>query len=444
MKLKKFDFKLPDEDKRKKKIILTSISVITIILILTIASTFAYYQSIDNQNPIEAQVGEFNSADVILSVVIDGQVSSSFPDRWSGYLSSNVTCDKGASGKWNNVKWSIEIENVTQSKTTCNVFFTTQPVLKDLMLAQFGGESAIEIAPTNTFNTASVATTKAMYKMEDDYGDSYYYRGAKTLLDNNLIFAGYQWKIVRINGDGSIRIIYNGECPNNTCAINTVGTTTQLYGNVYSFNATATQNTHLGYMYGSDGSTIVGAQTNTIASAIKTYVETWYVNRIEVQGANITDKINETLFCNDRQIISGLGSNNVATNYAAYGRLYTNKTPTLKCAQQNDKFTLSDGSLGNADLIYPIGLISADEVALAGMNYGVSNSTNYLNTNQNFWTMTPSRMYQGAASMWIATSGGELNFASVAASIGTRVVLSLKPEVLVTGDGSATNPFKVI
>ena len=127
MKLKKFDFKLPRDELRKKKIIITSISAIALILIITIASTFAYYQSIENQNPINTSVGEFSSGDVIFAVTIDGVPSNTFPVKGGVYISSSVICDKGAAGIWNNNEWTIIVSNLTQSKTTCTINFIDNP-----------------------------------------------------------------------------------------------------------------------------------------------------------------------------------------------------------------------------------------------------------------------------------------------------------------------------
>ena len=123
MKLKKFDFKLQIEEARKKKIMFMGISAIALILIITIASTFAYYQSIENQNPINTSVGTFSSGDVIFAVTIDGVQSNTFPIKGEGYISNSVTCDKGATGVWNNKDWTIVVSNLTQSKTKCNIEF---------------------------------------------------------------------------------------------------------------------------------------------------------------------------------------------------------------------------------------------------------------------------------------------------------------------------------
>ncbi|MFA7120141.1 MAG: hypothetical protein WC277_01535 [Bacilli bacterium] len=77
--------------------------------------------------------------------------------------------------------------------------------LTDAIFETYGGSSSITAAPVGTFGNINGETENVMYKMEDDYGMSYYLRGAKDYVNNNIIFAEHQWKIVRINGDGSVR-----------------------------------------------------------------------------------------------------------------------------------------------------------------------------------------------------------------------------------------------
>ena len=111
-----------------------------------------------------------------------------------------------------------------------------ETALGNEILAQYGGKDNIAEAPAGTFDNINGSTDNLMYKMEDDYGMSYYLRGAKDYVNNNIIFAEHQWKIVRINGDGSIRLIYNGTCPNNSCTINSTGTATQIGTSAYNTN----------------------------------------------------------------------------------------------------------------------------------------------------------------------------------------------------------------
>ncbi len=57
-------------------------------------------------------------------------------------------------------------------------------------------------------NVETNASKSGLYKAEDDDGASFYYRG---VVNNNwLEFGGFYWRIIRINGDGSIRMIYSG------------------------------------------------------------------------------------------------------------------------------------------------------------------------------------------------------------------------------------------
>ena len=61
-----------------------------------------------------------------------------------------------------------------------------------------------------TVNVTDIEDTLSLVcSAPDDYGTSYYYRGNVT--NNYVKFAGFYWRILRINGDGSIRMIYAGD-----------------------------------------------------------------------------------------------------------------------------------------------------------------------------------------------------------------------------------------
>jgi len=453
MKLKKFNFKLPRDEARKKKIMLTSISAITLILIITIASTFAYYQSIENQNPINTSVGEFSSGDVIFAVTLDGISSKKFPKKTDGYIASSVVCDKGAIGEWDAYKWGALTYNLSESGTKCNVDFTSDSSLKNTIILYNGGVSAIEAKGSPALNVVPNATTSGIYATDDEYGTSYYYRGLRTSLSNNIIFAGFQWKIVRINGDGSIRLIYNGTEAqfNSAKTMNTTGVNTQIGES--AFNSSNSANRFIGYMYGG-GSSYISEHSNNANSGIKAYLDTWYVNNIESKGATITSAIADNLFCNDRQLgrnypgaptsddgWNGTGYGSSYTIYAPFYRHQTNASnpiPTLLCAQKNDRFTVSDATIGNASLTYPIGLITADEVV-----YGGRGNDQYLVTNQIFWTMSPFTSGNNNVNVYVVAANGGLTNGPVVTR-GVRAVLNLKPSAKVIGSGTDFDPFKVI
>ena len=102
--------------------------------------------------------------------------------------------------------------------------FTT---LSDCMLVMNSHETSVEIAKTNiaakgTPDFSKTATTdEGLFTAEDDDGASYYYRGA--VKNNYVSFAGFMWRIIRQNGDGSIRMIYSGKTTSDTGEATTIG-----------------------------------------------------------------------------------------------------------------------------------------------------------------------------------------------------------------------------
>jgi len=336
----------------------------------------------------------------------------------------------------------ITIEASASDASVCDVM--DKSILNNAILCQQDGKKSIEAKGNPAFNVVPTAQTSGIYATEDEYGMSYYYRGERETLANNLIFAGFQWKIVRVNGDGSVRIIYNGTETqfNSASTMNTTGVNTQVGTN--AFNAQMLDNRHVGYIFGNSTATLVDVQTNTNNSAAKTYLDNWYRDNIQILATTITDKLTDNLFCNDRSVSSGTGILGSAT-YAPYIRHYTNRTnptPTLKCAQQNDRFTVSDTAIGNGALTYPIGLITADEIAYGGNVYSFGNVNQYLSTSQSFWTMTPSNSTGKDGDIWSLYSSGVLYADFNNYTYGIRPVLNLRENMQVTsGDGSATNPF---
>ena len=159
----------------------------------------------------------------------------------------------------------------------------------------------------------------------------------------------------------------------------------------------------------------------------------------------------QILFCNDRQLRSevggaatGTGYGTSNTFYAAYYRLDTTKTPNIKCGLKNDRFTANDTTIGNGALTYPIGLLTPDEAALAGMKAYTSNSTNYLYTNQVWWSFSPYRVNSyGHAYVWRLRVSGDLENYRPNVACEVRPGVNLKPNVKASGAGTVDKPYIV-
>ena len=149
-----------------------------------------------------------------------------------------------------------------------------------------------------------------------------------------------------------------------------------------------------------------------------------------------------TGFCNDRTPSSGTGTGTTKAFYAAYNRLDTNKKPSFKCTNSSDLFTIRSSNKGNKALQYPIGLITADEVAYAGGVDGRSNTSYYLYADQDYWTMSPRSFDNSGAYMFRAGSG--ISNTTVNRAYGVRPVINLKADVTISsGDGTASNPYVI-
>ena len=252
----------------------------------------------------------------------------------------------------------------------------------------------------------------------------YYYRGN---VDNHVLFANFCWRIVRTTETGGVKLIYNGVPSSGQCN-NTGGTTKIDYS---EFNSTYKDAKYAGYMYGNS----IDDTANTTDSTIKTAIDTWYENNM----TSYTSQLEDTVFCNDRSYTTS-GS---YLYFGAYTRLYTNKTPTLKCQNTRDKFTTSTSN-GNGALTYPVGLITADEMAYAGGVVYLSNSSFYLESG--FWTLSPAIYYGGYISNFLVINAGSICFPDKGddAYTGIRPVLSLKQGTTISsGSGTATDPFIV-
>ena len=310
----------------------------------------------------------------------------------------------------------------------------------------------------NLQNNSTIASnqgdgTKGIYSAEDDFGTSYYFRG--TVENNYVKFANYYWRIIRINGDGSIRMIYAGTTAHangyddSSANDMSIGTS--------AFNSSYNDNTYVGYKIGSTGSsTYANTHSNAGNSTIKTYIDNWYETNLKEYKYYLKD----TIYCNDRKVVNinnvggmtltgdGTGTNESA--YAGFDRIYVSHSPTLKCENKNDRFTVNN-TIGNMELVYPIALATSDELVYAGatgldpatMTY-ITNTEFYLYKGDFYWTMTPFAFAGGYAGVDSLSGNGYVNDdLDVSNYRGVRPVVSLRSDAILWGSGTMNDPFVI-
>ena len=374
--------------------------------------------------------------------------------------------------------YDIRNFNPYKEGTLADAIFSNSKIIKNNISPKFTGMATKE---------------EGLYPAEDDYGYSWYFRGAQT--NNYVSFAGFTWRIVRINGDGSVRLILDGTLDKVTaCDDETICTTS-------AFNSNKDDNAYVGYMYGLVGVTsdnVCVLETNGVKSIAtditdKTsctgeWISGYDATHMNINNSTIKDKLDsfyvkylkssenylaDTMFCGDKSLAdTKIGTENTAlgyginqTYYAATERLYFSEQtsnigeafPTLKCANDEinnysrytvDKY-LINGIETNGDLTYPIALLTADELVLAGA-WGegevedVLNESYYLYNEENLatrWTtMTPYANYMSSSNLFISyIDDYSLEVGSVnTRTRGVRPVINLNANVLVdAGNGTS-------
>ena len=310
-------------------------------------------------------------------------------------------------------------------------------------------------APITTPGAAiSTADEALLASTEDDYGTSYYFRGAVT--NNYVEFANKCWRIVRVGGDGSVKLILHNDNtagsanPCDAANNSTSAAFARYNGTTYTsaFNSSYNDNAYVGFKYGTPGSsTYEATHANTNNSTILTNLETWYNNNLKTYA----DAIADTVWCNDKTNVTdttydpwsmtpnGLGFGTNKTYYGATQRLVSasgsagGTGPSLKCNGELSKINSK------------VGLITADELALAGYAYAQNNTTTYLQENATdtwWWSLSPNDFNGSYASVWNVDGGyGSFDYGYVYGANGVRPSISLKSTTNVSGEGTSSSPF---
>ena len=389
----------------------------------------------------------------IIGVYINDEYSNSVPLKDSGYYVDKIECDNNSSGEWDYVSWGLLTTNMSK-KSKCNVYFRKDTIVNSIKSQLENTSKCPTVNDDGSVNVTSAESENSLLcSAPDNYGTSYYYRG--NVSNNYVYFANFYWRIVRINGDGSIRIIYDG-----TSAHENGEASEDRQIGKSAFNEQADDNAYVGYMYGTpSSSTYEETHANINDSTIKKYVDKWYENNIK--DARYEQYLSDNLFCNDKSVSNyretyknlGYGTENTYYRWA-YGpwgnSKYENKYVKLVCNNIHDSFSLPNYDYGNEALTYPIALLSFDEATLAG-GWNVANINYYLSNNAKQWWLMSAVDYYGGAS---ATVGGVSSNGTLGTQdfvVGNRVnkidgvkpVINLKQGSLKSGDGTITNAYLV-
>ena len=292
--------------------------------------------------------------------------------------------------------------------------FTPPKTLNQSILGD-GNSNVLSATATLTDTYSNAGDASGLYKSVDgetDSGTTYFYRGDVT--NNYVSFAGFTWRIVRINENGSVRLFLNEGINNNTA---------------YAFNYNTLYDTPTAYMN-------MYYSNSDFEGGIKRTVDTWYNDNLKKYENYIVN----TDFCEAYKATWGWpgmeAGNETVVNYNNY-------VSNFKCSTDKN---------GKGILTSKVGLLTYDEAVHAGSHPNYS-AVSYI-TDYNSWLMSPSGVgynyVSNAAAVW-SSYEGSLYDTAVASSSNSEhgfgcyayPVISLKAGLPVTGSGTSDDPYVI-
>ena len=258
----------------------------------------------------------------------------------------------------------------------------------------------VDAEPTLTTSSNNTSDASGLYASTDTNTGkpTYYFRGNVT--NNYVKFAGQTWRIVRVNEDGTIRIVMQDGINSNA---------------KIEFNSNYNNYTYMYY-------------TN---SQVKSTLESWYQTNIGSKTNLASSVASGNYYCEQaktKQSDSWTSGSATMTTYSKY-------TPDFKCSSDGNNKGVVNAS---------VGLLNYDEVVYAGGYYEKSNNSYYLYNNTNFWTMSPTGFESSRSSVWVVITAGDIDNRYVNNITAVRPVLNLTANTQISdGNGTKENPFVV-
>lgn len=275
-----------------------------------------------------------------------------------------------------------------------NIIIRVEDTQKENFAATILANNEIKKEPVTKIGEEASTENEGLIEAADDNGNAYYFRGA---VSNNYVqFANLTWRIVKINGDGSIKIILEDYI--------------EEKANFYDSNSENTIDEKLDFGI----------------SNVSATLKNWY--QLNLDGYE--KYIATSKYCIDNSIGQIDGEN---TYYLAYSRLLTDYNQVNSCL----------GSKYNSR----IGLITADEAVFAGASKNSENTKFYLYTegkDHSWWTMTPASSNSANVTFFEISSNGALKNDSIGSYYrGVKPVINLVKNTYVSGKGTIEDPYMI-
>ena len=262
------EFEVLKQSHLKRNIIIGVIAVLIISAII-LNFTKAKYR-VTESIPLVNGTINYSLADLnIVAITVDGEASDTIPEgnyelTDNSYCTVNGEEDSSISISYEADTQLLTVTPFTTKGTKCYLDFVkgdpAKNTLDKLNLAvnldtpDFSKTSCTSKTYNGTARTCGEETV-GIYEETTSKGITYYWRG--DVENNYLVFANKYWRIIRINEDGTLRIIYSGEKSTVDAAGKEIvlangyndGSTDYTQTQTSVFNSSYNQSYYVGYTY---------------------------------------------------------------------------------------------------------------------------------------------------------------------------------------------------
>ena len=307
---------------------------------------------------------------------------------------------------------SVEEESI-DGDFFCTIYFKEYPTINELIFKN----NKIKNAPATTPGSEVATTDEGLIKGGiDDYNSNmYYFRGD---VENNYIKLGeYLWRIVKVNGDGSVKIILNDLVLDE----NGEAVLTQYNSESYGANINVALD-------------LLNFENSTLFTELKKYYNEKLLDYDEV--------IENTKFCTDLSY----PTYTTRIDFSTFTRLNKLTAPVSKCSSTSYIYEEKIGSLTSDEIVY------AGAAGYITVSTNMKNKIFYLNISdyksRYFHTISPSVYYimdnKTSSNIVYDFELGGLVGSDLENNIGIRPVISIKGDIKAKGMGTSNNPYELI
>ncbi len=149
------------------KVIYYLIAIIALVSIIGVYKSYAIYKLEKKYDILESKIGIYKNSDVVISALVDGKETDTFPTYETNYKVSSIECSNGVVGEWDTTNWRLIIDDMSSTSTKCTVNFDSTKTNEETPVAY--SKSDLIALNEEITNTSAKALADYLYPVGSIY-----------------------------------------------------------------------------------------------------------------------------------------------------------------------------------------------------------------------------------------------------------------------------------